>query len=131
MQVSTVSDNMKSAVMNERIRLIRKALKLNQGDFAKRLGMHGTSLSLIELGENALTEKNIKLICMTFNVSEDWLRTGCGEMFAASPYEKEFFEIYGGLLPETQDTLLRLAKDLLATQRRLSAPTVQAPDSEP
>jgi len=82
--------------MNERIRLIRKTLKLNQGEFAKRLGMHGTSLSLIELGENALTEKNIKLVCMTFNVSEDWLRTGNGEMFAASPYEKEFHDLFGG-----------------------------------
>ena len=41
-------------------------------------------------------------------------------MFAASPYEKGFFEIYGDLLPETQEALLRLAKDLLATQKRLS-----------
>ena len=131
LQVSTVSYIMKSAVMNDRIRLIRKALKLTQGELAKHLGMQSSALSMIEKGENALTEKNIKLICMTFNVSEDWLRTGGGEMFAASPYEKEFFEIYGGLLPETQDTLLRLAKDLLATQRKLSAPTVQAPGSEP
>jgi len=112
--------------MNERIRLIRKALKLTQGEFSKRLGMQGASLSLIELGENALTEKNIKLVCMTFNVSEDWLRTGNGEMFAASPYEKEFFEIYGGLLPEMQEPLLRLAKDLLAAQNKLSGgPAVQ------
>jgi len=113
--------------MNERIRLIRKTLKLSQGEFAKRLGMHGTSLSLIELGENALTEKNIKLICMTFNTNDDWLRTGKGEMFAASPFEKEFFEIYGSLLPETQEALLRLAKDLLATQKKLSG-DAKAPD---
>jgi len=106
--------------MNERIRLIRKTLKLTQGEFAKRLGMQSTALSMIEKGGNALTEKNIKLICITFNVSEDWLRTGNGEMLAASPYEKEFFEIYGGLLPETQEALLRLAKDLLATQEKLS-----------
>jgi len=83
--------------------------------------MHGTALSMIELGENALTEKNVKLVCMTFNVSEEWLRTGSGEMFAASPYETGFFEIYGSLLPETQEALLRLAKDLLATQKKLSA----------
>jgi len=75
---------------------------------------------MIEKGGNALTEKNIRLICMIFNVSEDWLRAGNGEMLAASPYEKEFFEIYGSLLPETQKTLLRLAKDLLATQEKLS-----------
>jgi predicted DNA-binding protein YlxM (UPF0122 family) len=38
-------------------------------------------------------------------------------MFTASPYENEFFEIYGSLLPETQKALLKLAKDLLATQK--------------
>ena len=106
--------------MKERIRAVRKALKLNQGEFAERLGMQGTALSMIEVGETILTEKNIKLVCMTFNVSEKWLRTGKGEMFAASPYEKEFFEIYSGLLPETQKALLRLAKDLLLTQKKLS-----------
>ena len=105
--------------MKERIRAIRKVLKLNQREFAERLGMQGTNLSMIEVGDNVLTEKNIKLVCMTFNVSENWLRTGKGEMFTASPYEKEFFEIYGNLLPETQETLLRLAKDLLITQKKL------------
>jgi hypothetical protein len=55
---------------------------------------------------------------MTFNVNESWLRTGKGEMFAASPYEKEFFEIYSGLPSEIQKALLRLAKDLLAAQNK-------------
>ncbi|MCL1836487.1 MAG: helix-turn-helix domain-containing protein [Treponema sp.] len=106
--------------MKERIRAVRKALKLNQAEFAERLGMQGAALSMIEVGDNPLTEKNIKLICMTFNVSETWLRTGKGEMFASSPYEREFFEIYGNLLPETQKALLQLGKDLLATQKKWS-----------
>ena len=104
--------------MKERIRAIRKALKLNQKEFAERLGMQSTALSMIEVGDTTLTEKNTKLICMTFNVNESWLRTGKGEMFASSPYEKEFFEIYENLLPETQEALLRLAKDLLAIQKK-------------
>ena len=104
--------------MRERIRALRKALRLNQKEFAQRLGMKSTTLSMIEVGDNELTEKNIKLVCMTFNVNENWLRTGKGEMFSASPYEKEFFEIYGSLLPDTQKALLKLAKDLLATQKK-------------
>ena len=107
--------------MKERILAVRKALKINQKEFAERVGMKRTTLSMIEVGDNPLTEKNIKLICMTFNVSENWLRTGRGEMFASSPYEKEFFAIYDSLLPETQKALLRLAKDLLITQKKLSA----------
>ena len=106
--------------MKERVLTVRKVLKLNQEEFAERLGMKRTTLSMIEVGDNALTEKNIKLICMTFNVNENWLRTGEGEMFVSSPYEKEFFEIYGNLLPETQKALLQLGKALLVTQKKLS-----------
>ena len=77
---------------------------------------------MVELGKNALTEQNIKLICMIFNVNEQWLRTGAGEMFnpANSPYETEFFEIYKGLLPETQRALLQFAGTLLETQKKLT-----------
>ena len=104
--------------MKERIRALRKALGLSQKDFAQQLGMKSTTLSMIEVGDNVLTEKNIKLVCMTFNVNENWLRTGKGEMFAASPYEKEFFDIYNSLPSDIQKALLRLAKDLLAAQNK-------------
>jgi DNA-binding XRE family transcriptional regulator len=56
--------------MNDRILAIRKALRLNQADFAKRLGLKRTTLSMIEVGDNTLTDKNIRLLCMTFNVNE-------------------------------------------------------------
>jgi len=104
--------------MKERVLALRKVLKLNQKEFAQKLGMKRTTLSMIEVGDNALTDKNIKLVCMTFNVNENWLRTGKGEMFVSSPYEKEFFDIYNGLPPEIQKALLRLAKDLLAAQTK-------------
>jgi transcriptional regulator with XRE-family HTH domain len=105
--------------MKDRIRAIRKALKLSQSEFAERIGIKGTALSMVELGKNTLTEQNIKLVCMTFNVNDIWLRTGEGEMFAVSPHKKEFFEIYRELMPETQQALLRLAQDLLETQKKL------------
>jgi transcriptional regulator with XRE-family HTH domain len=108
--------------MKDRIIALRKALNLNQAEFAQRLGMKGTALSMVEVGKNGLTGKNIKLICMVFNVNEKWLRTGRGEMFnpdSPYPYEKEFFEIYRGLLPETRRALLEFARRLLETQERL------------
>jgi transcriptional regulator with XRE-family HTH domain len=112
-------------MMKERLIKLRKALKLNQGEFAERLGIKGGALSMIELGKNGLTDQNIKLICMIFNVNETWLRTGEGEMFnsAASPYEREFFEIYDGLMPETQQALLQFAKRLLHIQKKQSGKT--------
>ena len=107
-------------MVNKRLKLLRKALSLYQSDFARRIGLSQTSLSMIESGHNSLTDKNIKLICATFNVREAWLRDGEGEMFnAPSPYAKELETILDRLKPETQEYLLLIARELLAVQRKL------------
>jgi len=101
----------------DRIRLVRKALNLKQGEFAGRIGLTQTALSMIELEKVALTDKNIKLICVTFAVNEDWLRTGNGEMFISlSPYEKELLDVYGKLTADTQEFILDMARNLLKRQ---------------
>ena len=100
-----------------RIRIVRKTLGLNQGEFARQIGLTQTALSMIELDKVALTDKNVKLICATFAVDEDWLRTGKGEMFGAqSPYEKELLETFGKLSADTQEFILEMAKNLLKRQ---------------
>jgi transcriptional regulator with XRE-family HTH domain len=105
--------------MVKRLITLRKALNYSQSEFAARLGVKRSSISMIETEKNPLTDKSVNLICMTFNVSEKWLRTGAGQMFNDSPYEKEFFSIYRNLLPETQNALLNLVKELLDTQTKL------------
>ena len=103
----------------DRIKLVRKSLSLNQRKFARQIGLTQTALSMIELGKSVLTERNIKLICTTFNVDEDWLRTGQGKMFGfKSPYEKELLEIYGKLTPDTQEFILEMAHSLLKRQKK-------------
>ena len=103
----------------DRIRLVRKTLGLKQGEFARRIGLTQTALSMIELGKTALTEKNIKLICATFAIDEDWLRTGNGEMFGSmSPYEKELLAVFGKLTPGTQEFILEMAQNLLRRQEK-------------
>jgi transcriptional regulator with XRE-family HTH domain len=105
--------------MLDRLRAIRKKLGLNQGKFAKQIGLRQTSLSMIESGKTILTEKNIKLICATFNVNEHWLRTGQGEMFgASSPYLKELMGIFDRLTADTQEFLLEMARNLLKKQEK-------------
>ena len=101
----------------DRIRFIRKEIGLKQGEFAARIGLAQTSLSMIELGKSPLTEKNIKLICATFAIDENWLRNGKGEMFGpASPYEKELLSVFGKLTPDTQEFILQMAQNLLKRQ---------------
>ena len=102
----------------DRIRLVRKEIGLNQMEFAERIGLTQTYLSMIELGKSTLTEKNIKLICTTFALNESWLRSGEGEMFGpASPYEKELLTIFGKLTDDTQEFILEMAQNLLKRQK--------------
>ena len=67
--------------INERIKCLRKELKMNQTDFGNRIAIAQGYLTNIETGRREPTEKIIKLISMEFNVNEEWLRSGNGEMF--------------------------------------------------
>lgn len=111
--------------MFQRLKDIRKLLGYTQTEFAKHLGITQTAYSMIENGIRPLADKYIRLICITFNVSEHYLSTGEGPAFVASPYEKELVCIFNKLLPETQEYLLIVAKELLITQQKLLSPTVK------
>lgn len=70
--------------MNNRIKEIRKTLDLSQEAFGERLGITGSGLSNIESRKRNVTEQMILSICREFNVNEEWLRTGNGDMFIES-----------------------------------------------
>lgn len=71
--------------MNMRIKEVREAKGLSQADFAEMLNLKRNSISLIEVGKRNPSDRTIVDICNTFNVSEEWLRTGEGEMFVETP----------------------------------------------
>lgn len=66
--------------MHERIKELRKNLNLTQDEFGERLGVVKSSISNIEKGRHGITDQMIKLMVKEFGVSENWLRTGEGEM---------------------------------------------------
>lgn len=68
--------------MNERVKLLRKTLGLSGEKFGEILGIKRAAVSKIENGITGLSEQNIKSICREFNVNEDWLRHGEGDMFS-------------------------------------------------
>ncbi len=77
--------------INQRFRQVRKHLKMQQSEFAKRLGLSQTSVSWLEQEGNTVSEQTIRLLHLDFHVSEEWLRTGTGPMFSTdddSPLEK-------------------------------------------
>lgn len=67
--------------MNERIKEVRKSLGLTQQEFADRIGVKRNTVATYEGGRNIPIDSVVSLICKEFNVNEEWLRAGEGEMF--------------------------------------------------
>lgn len=67
--------------MKERIKKLRKYLDMTQQEFAERIGIKRNTIANYETGRNDPVDSVISLICREFNVREEWLRTGEGEMF--------------------------------------------------
>jgi transcriptional regulator with XRE-family HTH domain len=109
-----------TVTINNRIRRLRKELKLSQCEFGKKIGLKQNAISYMENPNTTVTEQNIKAICSVFCVNETWLRDGIGEAFLETDKKQaEFFEIFDKLSPALQDYLIKTAKDLLDTQHKL------------
>lgn len=67
--------------MKDRIKALRKELGLTQEKFAERLNIKRNTIANYEIGRNEPIDAVISLICKEFKVSEEWLRTGKGDMF--------------------------------------------------
>lgn len=90
--------------MNERIKQLRKELGLTLEKFGERIGLRKSSLSQIENGVHGVTEQLIKSICREFNVNENWLRTGEGEMFVQKTLDDEIASFIQTIQLEKDDS---------------------------
>lgn len=70
--------------MNKRLKILRTELDLSQAEFSNKLSIAQSTYAVLESGKTALRDRHIKLICSTFNVSEEWLREGKGDMFVTN-----------------------------------------------
>lgn len=89
--------------MNERIKQLRKELRLNQTDFGARVGVKGNTIGNYELALRNPSDAVIFSICREFNVNEDWLRNGTGEMFNNMSQDEELAYIVGQALPQADE----------------------------
>lgn len=71
--------------MKDRIKKLRKDLDLTQQEFADKVGVKRNTVAQYESGRNEPTAAVFSLICREFNVREEWLREGSGEMFNPAP----------------------------------------------
>lgn len=79
--------------MRERIKSLRKALGLTQQEFADKLGVKRGGIANYEIGRNEPADSVISLICREFDVNEEWLRSGIGEMFIEKTEDEEISEM--------------------------------------
>lgn len=120
--------------INSRIELLINNLHITKTAFADKLKVTQAYISkLINVGGNP-SERLIEDICEKYNVNEEWLRYGTGEMFRVIPEEDEtaaivsnlleednaFYDIIKGIMktfneldPTSQDTLISFSEQLL------------------
>lgn len=76
-------------MMKDRIKAIRKHYNLTQTEFGDRIGVKGNTITNYENDLRNPSDAIIVSICREFNVNEDWLRSGTGEMFKSRTREQE------------------------------------------
>lgn len=72
-------------MIGDRVKLIRKELKMTQEQLAQHFGIGKAALSMIETGKTGLSTRNKNILVQDFNVNPDWLDSGAGRMFNAEP----------------------------------------------
>lgn len=90
--------------MHERIKYLRKTLDLTQQEFSDRIGIKRGAVANYEVGRNDPTDSVVALICREFGVSEQWLRTGTGEMFPPRTRAQEIADFAADLLSDEPES---------------------------
>lgn len=102
--------------MDKRIKELRKALNLTQNELGSRIGMTPNTITNYETGRRVPSNQVIFSICREFNVNEDWLRTGNGDMFNPISEDEEL-DLYVGRISGGTD---EFKKNLIKTLCKLS-----------
>lgn len=115
--------------MTARIKAIRDHFGLTLEAFGSKIGITRSAVSNIEKGRSNPSEQVLIAICREFNVNEQWLRTGDGEMlikvnpsdelavFTAQlqkedSFRKRFIAVLSGLEPSDWAVLEKFVDEL-------------------
>lgn len=100
--------------MKERLRKLRKTLDLTQQEFADRIGSARDNIAGYETGRRNPSVAVISLICTKFNVNEEWLRTGNGEMFIELTRDEQIERFVSDALKSEDDSFKKKFISMLA-----------------
>lgn len=68
-------------IICERFKKIRKFLDMKQIDFANAIKLTQGHVSDIENKRKCVSDRIIEIICLKYNINEEWLRNGTEPMF--------------------------------------------------
>lgn len=105
--------------MNERIRLLRKELGLNQSDFGNKIGVKQGTVAGYESGARTPLDAVVSSICREFDVNEEWLRTGEGEMFEQMTEQQKLLKYTGMLLKDKDSEIVNAIQSFIVTYEQL------------
>ena len=90
--------------MNERIKELRKIKNMTLEAFGAKVGVTRAAVSNIENCRSNPSDHLILSICREFGVSEQWLRTGTGEMFPPRTRAQEIADFAADLLSDEPES---------------------------
>lgn len=105
--------------MNERIRLLRKELGLNQSDFGNKIGVKQGTVAGYESGARTPLDAVVSSICREFDVNEEWLRTGEGEMFEQMTEQQKLLKYTDMLLKDKDSAIVNAIQSFIVTYEQL------------
>ncbi len=103
--------------MDKRLKELRKTLDITQQEFADRIGIKRNGIAKYETGVASPSAAVISLICREFNVNEEWLRTGKGEMFL--PPKDEIGDLVGRLVSDQSAEFNGIILDIMRSLDKL------------
>lgn len=107
--------------LKDRIKSIRKENKLTQVEFGESIGVKGNTITNYETGLRNPTDAVIKSICRIYNINEEWLRTGEGEMYRQLSKDEEIAGIVSDLLEDGKNNALyTVILEIVKTYNELS-----------
>lgn len=90
--------------LNQRIKFLREKACLTQAEFGSRVGARQNTVSSWEVGRITPNDSALLNICQTFDVREEWLRTGNGPMEVQHSMDEVLSKFFDSVLADPPES---------------------------
>jgi transcriptional regulator with XRE-family HTH domain len=104
--------------INQRVKTLRKGLNLTQREFATAINVSPSLITCIEKDKRTVNDRLIRLICDSFDVNSQWLKTGAGDRYNSEKGANvtKLLALFGNLKPRYQEFVLNQMDQFLKMQ---------------